>query len=79
MSEFGVLLVSHVSQIAEGIRTLLKEAAPDVPITIAGGTDDGDVGTSFEKIQAAAADNPGERLLAFYDLGSSKMNLSRAC
>ncbi|WP_332238178.1 dihydroxyacetone kinase phosphoryl donor subunit DhaM [Sporolactobacillus sp. KGMB 08714] len=75
MSDYGVLLVSHVAQIVEGLSRLLKEVAPDVALTTAGGTDDGGVGTSFDKIQAAVRENAGESLLAFYDLGSSKMNL----
>lgn len=75
MSEYGILLVSHVPQVVEGLSLLLREVAPDVAITTAGGTDDGGVGTSFDKIQAAARANAGEHLLAFYDLGSSKMNL----
>ncbi|GGL49390.1 dihydroxyacetone kinase phosphoryl donor subunit DhaM [Sporolactobacillus putidus] len=75
MSDYGVLLVSHVPQIVEGLSILLREVAPDVAITAAGGTDDGGVGTSFDKIQTAVLKNAGESLLAFYDLGSSKMNL----
>ncbi|MGX7417227.1 dihydroxyacetone kinase phosphoryl donor subunit DhaM [Carnobacterium gallinarum] len=75
MSKLGVVVVSHVPAIAEGVVTLIKEVAKDVPITFAGGTDDNQVGTSFEKIQAAFEANEGEELLAFYDLGSAKMNL----
>lgn len=75
MSDYGVLLVSHVPQIAEGIARLLKEIAADVPITTAAGTDDGGVGTNFETIQHAVEANSGAHLFAFYDLGSSKMNL----
>lgn len=75
MSKLGVVVVSHVPAIAEGVVTLIKEVAKDVPITFSGGTDDNQVGTSFEKIQAAFEANEGEELLAFYDLGSAKMNL----
>lgn len=74
----GIVLVSHVSEIAEGLPKLLKQVAKDVPITTAGGTNDGDIGTSMDKISKAFADNPADELLAFYDLGSAKMNLEMA-
>jgi dihydroxyacetone kinase, phosphotransfer subunit len=72
---YGILLVSHVSHIVEGLLQLLNEVAKDVPMTIAGGTDDGGIGSSFDKIQSAVDANKADHLLAFYDLGSSKMNL----
>ncbi|KRN86379.1 PTS-dependent dihydroxyacetone kinase, phosphotransferase subunit dhaM [Carnobacterium maltaromaticum] len=75
MSKLGVVVVSHVPAIAEGVVTLMKEVAKDVSITFAGGTDDNEVGTSFAKIEVAFEENTGETLLAFYDLGSAKMNL----
>jgi dihydroxyacetone kinase phosphotransfer subunit len=74
----GILVVSHVEGIAAGVVTLLKQVAGSVPITYAGGTDDGDVGTSMDKISQAIAANNGDELLAFYDLGSAKMNLEMA-
>lgn len=75
MSKLGVVVVSHVPQIAEGVVRLMREVAKDVSITFAGGTDENEVGTSFEKIQTAFDANKAEVLLAFYDLGSAKMNL----
>ncbi|MCI1576867.1 MAG: PTS-dependent dihydroxyacetone kinase phosphotransferase subunit DhaM [Weizmannia coagulans] len=74
----GIVIVSHIPEIAAGLATLLKEAAKDVSITYAGGTDDGGVGTSFDKINAAIAENEADDLFAFYDLGSAKMNLEMA-
>jgi dihydroxyacetone kinase phosphotransfer subunit len=74
----GILVVSHVEGIAAGVVTLLKQVAGSVSITYAGGTDDGDVGTSMNKISQAIAANNGDELLAFYDLGSAKMNLEMA-
>lgn len=73
--KYGVLLASHVSGIVEGLAELLNEVAKDVSITTAGGTDDGGIGSSFDKIQAAVNANQADEILAFYDLGSSKMNL----
>ncbi|BDR56270.1 dihydroxyacetone kinase phosphoryl donor subunit DhaM [Xylocopilactobacillus apis] len=74
----GILIVSHVSDIAKGLNTLVKQVAQDVPITFAGGTDDNGVGTSLNKIQQALSDNSADEILAFYDLGSAKMNLEMA-
>ena len=74
----GITLVSHVPDIAEGLPKLLNQVAKDVPITTAGGTNDGDIGTSMEKIMNAFDDNEADEILAFYDLGSAKMNLEMA-
>ncbi|MDH6365345.1 PTS hybrid protein [Enterococcus sp. PF1-24] len=74
----GIILVSHVEEIAQGLAKLIKEVAADVPLTIAGGTEDGGIGTSFEKISAAFEANSSSELVAFYDLGSAKMNLEMA-
>ncbi len=74
----GVVIVSHVKEIGEGVDRLIKEVAKDVPITVAAGLEDGAVGTSFEKIMEAFEKNSGETLFAFYDLGSAKMNLEMA-
>lgn len=75
MSKLGVVVVSHVPAIASGVVQLMREVAKDVAITYAGGTETGEIGTSFEKIQTAFDENEGETILAFYDLGSAKMNL----
>ena len=74
----GITLVSHVPEIAEGLPQLLNQVAKDVPITKAGGTNDNDIGTSMEKIMQAFAVNQADEILAFYDLGSAKMNLEMA-
>ncbi|MGO2696091.1 MAG: dihydroxyacetone kinase phosphoryl donor subunit DhaM [Bavariicoccus seileri] len=76
--KLGIVIVSHVNHLAEGLETLVKAVAKDVPITVAGGLEDGSVGTSLEKIEAAIKDNAADELLAFYDLGSAKMNLEMA-
>ncbi|MFC6181709.1 dihydroxyacetone kinase phosphoryl donor subunit DhaM [Lactiplantibacillus daowaiensis] len=74
----GIVIVSHVPEIAAGVTTLIKQVAADVSITFAGGTDDNQVGTSMAKISTAFDDNAADELLAFYDLGSAKMNLEMA-
>lgn len=75
---YGIVIVSHVSQIAQGLPRLLAQVAPEVPLTYAGGTDDDGIGTSLEKISVALEENPATEILAFYDLGSAKMNLELA-
>ena len=74
----GITLVSHVPEITKGLNQLLKQVAKAVPITIAGGTNDQDIGTSMDKILQAFSDNQANEILAFYDLGSAKMNLELA-
>ena len=76
--KYGVLLVSHVEEILNGLIKLLNQVARDVTIKAAGGTDDGDIGTSFLKISDAIEEFKEDSILAFYDLGSAKMNLEMA-
>lgn len=75
---YGVLIVSHVNSIADGLLALLSEVAADVTIKSAGGTEENEIGTSFAKIEAALASFEEDHILAFYDLGSAKMNLELA-
>ncbi|MGL5042003.1 MAG: dihydroxyacetone kinase phosphoryl donor subunit DhaM [Culicoidibacterales bacterium] len=76
--EKGIVIVSHVSQIAFGIKKLMSEIAKNVPITAAGGLENDEIGTSMEAILEAIESNDAEEIFAFYDLGSAKMNLDMA-
>ncbi|MRI84634.1 PTS-dependent dihydroxyacetone kinase phosphotransferase subunit DhaM [Aerococcaceae bacterium WS4759] len=78
MSNYGIVIVSHSANIAQGIYDLIQEVAKDVSITYVGGTEEGGIGTSFETASQAMESNSAESLLAFYDLGSAKMNLEMA-
>ncbi|WP_079709003.1 dihydroxyacetone kinase phosphoryl donor subunit DhaM [Paraliobacillus ryukyuensis] len=78
MTKIGIVLASHVPELARGVYQLLKQSASDVPITYAGGTDDDKIGSSFDKINDAITSNPADELFAFYDLGSAKMTLEMA-
>lgn len=78
MSKYGILLVSHVSEVVEGVSRLIEQVASNVSITTAGGTENDGVGTSIDRINSAIAANDSEELLVFYDLGSAKMNLEMA-
>ena len=74
----GITLVSHSPKIVAGLSDLLSQVAKDVSITIAGGTEQNDIGTSMDKILTAFEENKADEILAFYDLGSAKMNLEMA-
>ncbi|CAM4284584.1 PTS-dependent dihydroxyacetone kinase phosphotransferase subunit DhaM [Erysipelothrix inopinata] len=74
-TDYGVLIVSHVEGVAKGVHQLMSEIGPNVSITYSGGTEEGGVGTSFESILNAVDTNQADKILAFYDLGSAKMNL----
>lgn len=76
--EYGILLVSHVEEVASGLLRLLEQVAGEVTIQAAGGTEDGEVGTSFDKISETLSSFEEETVLCFYDLGSAKMNLEMA-
>ena len=75
MPELGIVIVSHSADIAKGLVSLIREVAPDIPLTATGGLEDGGLGSSFDHVQVAVDSQPANRLLAFYDLGSSRMNL----
>lgn len=75
MSDLGMIIVSHSKNIAQGIVDLISEVATDVAITYVGGTEAGDIGTSFDQVQAIVDANPKDDLLAFFDLGSARMNI----
>ena len=77
-NKYGILLVSHVEEITDGLLKLLDQVAGDVSIKTAGGTENGEIGTNFEKINQVLNAFEEEKILAFYDLGSAKMNLEMA-
>ncbi|GIE87551.1 dihydroxyacetone kinase phosphoryl donor subunit DhaM [Actinoplanes regularis] len=73
MGLVGIVLVSHSEQLASGLRELLRQVAtPEVRIEPAGGTDDGELGTSPSRIAAAieTADT-GAGVVVLADLGSA--------
>lgn len=71
----GLVIVSHSARLAEGVVELAGQmAAGTVRLVAAGGTDDGALGTSLEKVAAAidAADSP-DGVLILVDLGSAAL------
>ena len=74
-----LIVVSHSEKIAEGAVELAAQMAPDVVILPAGGTDDGRIGTSFEKVMAALAEAVGgDGIVILTDLGSAMMTAEAA-
>ena len=72
-SSVGIVLVSHSAELAAGLRLLVEQIGSDtVPLAIAGGTDDGRIGTSYDLVLAAIgrADR-GAGVVVLPDLGSS--------
>lgn len=76
----GLLIVSHSSKIAEGVKDLADQMTKgEVPIAIAGGANDGSLGTSADLIrqaleQLASADG----ILVLLDLGSAVLSAETA-
>jgi phosphoenolpyruvate---glycerone phosphotransferase subunit DhaM len=69
----GIVLVSHSERLANGLRDLLLQlGTAAVPVEAAGGTDDGRIGTSYDRILAALdrADH-GAGVIVIADLGSA--------
>ncbi|WP_409292736.1 dihydroxyacetone kinase phosphoryl donor subunit DhaM [Peribacillus sp. SCS-37] len=79
MSTVGVVFISHSEKIAEGLKDLVSQVVQTVPIEAAGGTDDGEIGTSLEKIQKAIENVYSDSgVILLFDLGSSVMNAELA-
>ncbi|WP_067177111.1 dihydroxyacetone kinase phosphoryl donor subunit DhaM [Microtetraspora niveoalba] len=69
----GIVLISHSSGLAAETVVLARGiCGTDVPILAAGGTDDGEFGTSVDKVAAAVEKaDQGDGVLLIPDLGSS--------
>ena len=86
----SIVVVSHSGKIADGAAELAAQMAPDVRIEPAGGTDDGRIGTSLERVLAAlektggqAVGEPGgepgaDGTVIITDLGSAVMTAESA-
>ncbi|MBF4577378.1 dihydroxyacetone kinase phosphoryl donor subunit DhaM [Frondihabitans sp. VKM Ac-2883] len=78
-SPVGILIVSHSAKIAEGALELAKQMAPSVTVVAAGGTDEGALGTSFEKISSGiTAAQQGSGVVVLCDLGSAILTAETA-
>lgn len=75
----GLVIVSHSAQLAAGVVELAAQMARNVVLIPAGGTDDGGIGTSLEKVMSALgrADG-GDGVVVLTDLGSAVMTAESA-
>ena len=75
----GIVFVSHSVKIAEGLVDLARQMAAGVSLVAAGGTDEGGIGTSYEKVSAGieAADS-GVGVVVLCDLGSAILTAETA-
>lgn len=81
----SLVLVSHSGTLVEGLRDMVAQVAGgDVRVAIAGGTEDGRLGTSAPRIAEAlraAIGGPDDRadgVLVLLDLGSAALSLEIA-
>jgi phosphoenolpyruvate---glycerone phosphotransferase subunit DhaM len=78
----GLVLVSHSPLIADGLRDMVGQVAgDDVPVAIAGGTEDGRLGTSAPRIADAIRstfEHGADATLVLLDLGSAALSLELA-
>ena len=70
----GIVIVSHSQKLAEGVVELAKMMAANAPVAAAGGLDDGNFGTSYEKISAAIESvYSSDGVAILMDMGSAVM------
>jgi dihydroxyacetone kinase phosphotransfer subunit len=78
----GLVLISHSSTLVDGLRDMVAQVAGEAVIVgIAGGTDDGRLGTSAPRIGAAIRSTlagSSDGALVLLDLGSAALSLELA-
>jgi PTS hybrid protein len=78
----GLVLVSHSEQLVAGLGAIVAQfGGSDVPVTLAGGTEDGRIGTTAPRIEAAirsVLDDGAEGALVLLDFGSALLSLEVA-
>lgn len=77
-----LILVSHSAKITEGIKELITEMVPDADNTFeviaAGGTEDGEIGTSPMPIVDSIQNAKGDHVYIFTDMGSAVLSSETA-
>ncbi len=76
-AQVALVIVSHSEQLAAGVVELAAQMAKDVELRAAGGTDDGRIGTSFDKVNDAVVElrAAGRDVAILTDLGSATMTV----
>ncbi|WP_022867943.1 dihydroxyacetone kinase phosphoryl donor subunit DhaM [Schaalia vaccimaxillae] len=82
MPAVAFVIVSHSDLLARGVVELAAQMAPDVHFEAVGGNDDGGIGTSYDRVEAAIEaartkvdDADGAGVLVLTDIGSSTMTV----
>ncbi|MFZ1412843.1 MAG: dihydroxyacetone kinase phosphoryl donor subunit DhaM [Micropruina sp.] len=77
MVKVALVVVSHSVKLAEGVVELAAQMAREVTFRAAGGTEDGEIGTSFDKVFAAVEEllEAGHDVAILTDLGSATMTV----
>lgn len=76
----GIVVVSHSETLAEGVCEVATDMAADATVIAAGGTEDGRIGTSVDRIREAVevAGEGTDGVVVLADLGSAVMNAEMA-
>jgi dihydroxyacetone kinase phosphotransfer subunit len=81
----GLVLVSHSRTLVEGLRDIVAQfGGDDVPVALAGGTPDGRLGTTADRIVAAirdilgSSDAAADGAVVLFDFGSAALSLELA-
>jgi phosphoenolpyruvate---glycerone phosphotransferase subunit DhaM len=81
----GLVLVSHSRTLVEGLRDIVAQfGGDDVPVALAGGTPDGRLGTTADRIVAAirevlaSSDGASDGAVVLFDFGSAALSLELA-
>lgn len=74
----NILIASHSKKLAEGLREILIQMAPNLNILVSGGDKDGNIGSNFDEINEIINEYYTDGLVIFFDLGSSMMNCQMA-
>lgn len=74
-ADYAILIVSHVEEMADGLKRLLDQITEKVQVYAVGGGQAGGIGTNYDKIADTVEKIEVKMILVFYDLGSARMNL----
>ncbi|WP_147803578.1 dihydroxyacetone kinase phosphoryl donor subunit DhaM [Alkalicoccus halolimnae] len=79
MERVSLVFVSHSADIVKGIKSLLFEMQPEISIAVAGGEEDGGIGTNAMDIQQALESVYTDKgTVVLFDLGSALLNAELA-
>ena len=78
----GLVLVGHSAQLLDGLAAMVRQAAPGVPVEVAGGLSGGRLGTSgpdvADALRRALDGAAGAEVVVLLDLGSAALALDIA-